>query len=890
MSESFATPALQVGGTLVPGRHVYIARPEDQQVLELLQAHEYCNILTSRQMGKSSLIAHVARIIDQRNIRVAQVDLQDLGTPQSLDDWYQGLLTEIARDLEVRVDVRQWWSSSEWPTPNQRLIAFFREIIAVQIAQPIVVFVDEIDQTLKLNYTDDFFAAIRSMYNQRGKEPAFSRFTFCLVGVASPNELIKDKRTTPYNIGRTIELRDFDPERDDLSELYRAVCPADPARGQEIVSAMIKWTGGHPYLTASLCSRFLRQATPAGEGAPVGVDEWVQLEFVGYDVMPEDDRVHFVRVTEYLIERASDPISTLQLYRRILRGRAEPDRSNQQQHIDLKLSGVVKRDRKELVVRNRIYERIFTDEWARAAMPAAERRVKFARRAAGISLVALCLLGVVAAWQWNRNLNQQAETGVVAVMNAASDRVQGQIEAIAAVRERAIPRFRQAMLDPSNDDRQRLHAALALGMLDEVPYEFLLNAIAAAASGEVDNIVAVFRLVGETVLPKIAQRFKDAKDSDEQVRLATLALHLGDYGPVRTLSALGADPTRRTAFILGFRAWHGDLSDLVPLLRDLDISREDEADFRSAVCSARGLVPVTDSQPVPTEFLEILKAWFLEAPDGGTHSAADWALRQHGFDEEELLKLAKSAFPDAAGLRDWQVNHLNMTMLRIPGREFAMGRVDDDENPSEKDPSEKFEPFWMSDREVSVGQFYSVLKDRNEQADTANPQLPMSYVSWYDAVEFCNELSRTSDGLVPYYRLANIKRNENGSITSAEVTGAMGNGFRLPTEKECEYACRALSTTDHSFGRDDTLLSEFAVFSQGTAKNCGTKLPNGWGLFGMHGNLWEWCGGINDSHSRVLRGGSFFSNDPQYLRSAYRSDFSPESRSDFIGFRISRTP
>ena len=427
---------------------------------------------------------------------------------------------------------------------------------------------------------------------------------------------------------------------------------------------------------------------------------------------------------------------------------------------------------------------------------------------------------------------------------------------------------------------------------DEVPYESLLNAITAAPSGEVDNLVAVFRPVKETVLPKIAQRFKDAKDPDEQVRLATVALHLGEFGPVRTLAALGADPTRRTSFILGFRAWHGDLSDLVPLLRDLDVSREDEADFRSVVCSALGLVPVTDSQPVPAEMLEILKAWFREVPDGGTHSAADWALRQHGFDEGELLKLAKSAAPDAAGLRDWQVNHLNMTMLRIPGREFAMGRVDDDENPSEKDPSEKFEAFWMSDREVSVGQFCSVLTDRKEQARSADPQLPMSYASWYDAVEFCNELSRTSDGLIPYYRLANIKRNENGSITSAEVIGAMGNGFRLPTEKEWEYACRALSTTDYSFGRDDSVPGEFAVYRQRDRQNSGTKLPNGWGLFDMHGNVWEWCWDTDgrDSDSRVLRGGSFYYSDPQYLRSAGRNYDSPELRNLNIGFRISRTP
>ena len=83
-----------------------------------------------------------------------------------------------------------------------------------------MIFLDEIDGMLKLPYSDDFFVAIRGMYNERPEEPAFRDITFCLFGEATPNELIKDRRTTPYNVGRTIELRDFDPEHDNLDPLY----------------------------------------------------------------------------------------------------------------------------------------------------------------------------------------------------------------------------------------------------------------------------------------------------------------------------------------------------------------------------------------------------------------------------------------------------------------------------------------------------------------------------------------------------------------------------------------------------------------------------------------------------------------------------------------------
>ena len=159
MSEPASRHILQVGGTLVPGRHVYIERPEDTQVLDLLLDGEYCNVLTCRQMGKSSLMAHVADQLDRRGVRVSQVDLQELGTPESLDDWYQGLLRGIVRDLRVEVDVKDWWSNSSEPTTNQRLLAFFREVVAPRVKASIVIVIDEIDQTLKLPYTDDFFAA-----------------------------------------------------------------------------------------------------------------------------------------------------------------------------------------------------------------------------------------------------------------------------------------------------------------------------------------------------------------------------------------------------------------------------------------------------------------------------------------------------------------------------------------------------------------------------------------------------------------------------------------------------------------------------------------------------------------------------------------------------------
>ena len=132
------------------------------------------------------------------------------------------------------------------PRPTGALIAFFRDEVITKAGAPVVVILDEIDSMLKLSYSDDFFVALRAMFNDRPREAAFEQVAFCLVGVATPNDLIKDPRTTPYNVGRMIELRDFDPARgDEISSLHRAVSNK-PQAGAALVGRVLLWTVGIP--------------------------------------------------------------------------------------------------------------------------------------------------------------------------------------------------------------------------------------------------------------------------------------------------------------------------------------------------------------------------------------------------------------------------------------------------------------------------------------------------------------------------------------------------------------------------------------------------------------------------------------------------------------------
>ncbi len=222
--------------------------------------------------------------------------------------------------------------------------------------------------------------------------------------------------------------------------------------------------------------------------------------------------------------------------------------------------------------------------------------------------------------------------------------------------------------------------------------------------------------------------------------------------------------------------------------------------------------------------------------------------------------------------------------------------------------------LWMQSTEVTRGQYEAIMGRSgatNDGRQEAN--LPADRVSWYDAVRFCNELSRR-EGFEPCYRLSNVSER-NGSISWASVQLLTGDGYRLPTEAEWEYACRAGSTSAFSCG--DSLSLEVANWAHaGGSDNSDTPItrqtrvvgerrPNAWGLYDMHGNVWEWCQDLYDGEDytsapvtdptgptrgamRVVRGGAW-SQFEISCRSAARQGAKPgDIDGDQYGFRVVR--
>ncbi|MGA0173459.1 MAG: formylglycine-generating enzyme family protein [Phycisphaerales bacterium] len=303
-----------------------------------------------------------------------------------------------------------------------------------------------------------------------------------------------------------------------------------------------------------------------------------------------------------------------------------------------------------------------------------------------------------------------------------------------------------------------------------------------------------------------------------------------------------------------------------------------------------------------------LSGWVLACAEQPPDEAAAPTL-EPGSDPRSAATVASMG--DAAALASSGLDldlgaGVSMRLIEIgPGR-FVMGSPADEagrgsgETPHDVTISKA---FWIGQTEVTQAQWQAVM-DSNPSEFAGNPNHPVEKVSWNDALRFCERLSQKT-----------------------------GMNFRLPTEAEWEYACRAGTTTAYSFGDDPSDLAQHAWFAGNSGREdfdadalgavgdltalfdrlesngcstrpVATKKPNAWGLHDMHGNVWEWCSdwfvelpsesvtdpaGPTSGTERVLRGGSW-SLVSRYGRAASRSRAAAEIGSSSYGFRVVRTP
>ena len=361
------------GGTLRYDAPSYVERQADRELLAALLEGEFCYILTSRQMGKSSLMVRTAKKLRKaQKAHVAVLDLTAVGQNVTPEQWYDGLLMRTGRQLDLEDELEDFWLKNEALSPVQRYFSALQEVALAKLEGPLIIFVDELDMVRSLPFSsDEFFAAIRECYNRRADEERFQRLTFCLLGVATPSDLIKDPNLAPFNIGRRIVLDDFESEEaENLAEGLKA---KDAAQG--LLQRIFHWTHGHPYLTQRLC-RSVGEANEKSDeletARPGLVDRFCERLFLSTRARERDDNLLFVR--ERMLRGEQDRASVLDIYGKVRDGKRITDDETNPLVSALRLAGITRVMQGFLKVRNRIYRRVFDSNWVKANMPDAELR------------------------------------------------------------------------------------------------------------------------------------------------------------------------------------------------------------------------------------------------------------------------------------------------------------------------------------------------------------------------------------------------------------------------------------------------------------------------------------------------------------------------------------
>jgi formylglycine-generating enzyme required for sulfatase activity len=535
----------------------------------------------------------------------------------------------------------------------------------------------------------------------------------------------------------------------------------------------------------------------------------------------------------------------------------------------------------------------------------------------------------------------------VADQLAATDRTDTAfwIDGFTPVRLALLPRLGEIFRAPDKPAERTLAADILVSYARDRP-AVLVDLIRDATPGQYrklfsrlaeqrEQVVELLQHALEKVAPPPQQ--VDARDklARRQAQAAVALLQLGQGQALWPLLRHSPDPGRRSYVVhdLGRLGARPEV-----LIRRLDQESDDGA--RRALVLSLGEFPAAQlPREMRAPLVDKLLGWYRTDPDPGIHGAVDWLLRP-GRQGEAPRKLAwgqadaldridRELAGQPPGTRRWYVTHQGHTLTVIRDPEvFRMGAPAYEPNriPATEAAHRVKIPrcYAIGTKEVTVAQYRRFLdahpefrRPREKLADQVSPgpDQPINYVTWFEAAAYCNWLS--AEEHLPetqwcYPPLAQIKK---GMVLKKGYLAR--TGYRLPTEAEWEYACRAGAVTSRFYGTADSLLKEYGWYSRGEEEErawpVGQLKPNDLGLFDVYGNVWELCQdaarpypapaesgavmldeedpdlSVTEERNRVVRGGSVLNRGAR-LRSAHRDLARPVNRADVVvGFRVART-
>lgn len=373
MSNNFS---YKVGGSLTEDAPSYVVRQADFDLYNELKAGNFCYIFNSRQMGKTSLQVRTIKRLQAEGIACTTIDISGRGSKDiNTEQWYAGIVYTLVVNFEIANPsqfIKTWWKETSELSPIQRLDIFIEEILLEKIKSQIVIFIDEIDSILSLNFKgDDFFAWIRSCYEKRNINSEFNRITFVILGVATPSDLIADKVRTPFNIGSAIQLNGF--QLHEISPLASGLTGIE--NPEAILQEVLAWTGGQPFLTQKVCDLLVSSQNFIDYDSLKAKGEITEAEWVDNIVRQQiienwesqDEPPHLKTIKDRILMSKHNTGALLGLYQKVLQLGQIPAYDSPEQ-IELRLSGLVVEQQGYLRVYNRIYANIFDFNWVEKAL------------------------------------------------------------------------------------------------------------------------------------------------------------------------------------------------------------------------------------------------------------------------------------------------------------------------------------------------------------------------------------------------------------------------------------------------------------------------------------------------------------------------------------------
>ena len=352
----------QVGGSLRGDAPSYVVRKADFELEQGLKNGEFCYVLNPRQSGKSSLKIRTKNKLEAEGFACAAIDLSGMGDSGiTIDAWYAGLLYELESNFRLQEDFNldAWWFQYSLLSPIERLNVFIEEVLLASIEKNIVIFFDEIDSILGLNFpSDDFLNWICSCYKKRSYKPEYRRLNLVLLGVTTPQALINNSHNF-FNGDRAIELSGF--QLNEVPSLAPGLINK-ASNPEAVLNVILSWTGGQPFLTQKLCQIIAESPVFMTDGSENMEVQKLVRECLVNNWELQDEPEHLKTIRNRLLFGNNSSYKLLKIYKSILH-KGETLAKNSPAELELRLSGIVKKTGNKLQVYNSIYKLIFNLDW-----------------------------------------------------------------------------------------------------------------------------------------------------------------------------------------------------------------------------------------------------------------------------------------------------------------------------------------------------------------------------------------------------------------------------------------------------------------------------------------------------------------------------------------------